>query len=188
MTKASDNAFPSILITEGTEPSAPAAGKQRLYIDSTTHHLMRTNSSGTETDLEASSGASAFSSYTPALTAATTNPTLGSGSSATGRYIQIGKLVFVSGSFVFGSSGVNAGSGEYRISLPVTSASTIILSGTTVLFDNSATLFSIAASYYSSTTVMRIAIPTTALVVTHSSPWTWAANDQIVFSAIYEAP
>lgn len=48
MTKASDNAFPSILITEGTEPSAPAAGKQRLYIDSTTHVLMLTNSSGTE--------------------------------------------------------------------------------------------------------------------------------------------
>lgn len=56
MTKASDNAFPSILITEGTEPSAPAAGKQRLYIDSTTHHLMRTNSSGTETDIEGGSG------------------------------------------------------------------------------------------------------------------------------------
>lgn len=48
MAKASDNAFPSLLITEGTEPSAPAAGKQRLYIDSTTHLLMLTNSSGTE--------------------------------------------------------------------------------------------------------------------------------------------
>jgi hypothetical protein len=53
MTKASDNAFPSLLITEGTEPSAPAAGKQRLYIDSTSHHLSLTNSSGTETDLQA---------------------------------------------------------------------------------------------------------------------------------------
>lgn len=52
MVKASDNAYPSLLITEGTEPSAPAAGKQRLYIDSTSHHLMRTNSSGTETDIE----------------------------------------------------------------------------------------------------------------------------------------
>lgn len=49
---ASDNPFPSILITEGTEPSAPAAGKQRLYIDSTTHHLKRTDSSGTDVDIE----------------------------------------------------------------------------------------------------------------------------------------
>lgn len=52
MTKASDNAFPSVLITEGTEPSAPAAGKQRLYIDSTSHKLKRTNSSGVDVDIE----------------------------------------------------------------------------------------------------------------------------------------
>lgn len=52
MTKASDNPFPSLLITEGTEPSAPAAGKQRLYIDSTSHHLSRTDSSGAEVDIE----------------------------------------------------------------------------------------------------------------------------------------
>lgn len=52
MTKASDNAFPSLLITEGTEPSAPAAGKQRLYIDSTTKRLMRVPSTGTEVLLE----------------------------------------------------------------------------------------------------------------------------------------
>ena len=52
MTKASDNAFPSILITEGTEPSAPGAGTQRLYIDSTTHKLKRTDSSGTDVTIE----------------------------------------------------------------------------------------------------------------------------------------
>lgn len=52
MTKASDNAFPSILLTEGTEPAAPAAGKQRIYIDSTTHLLKATNSSGTDRTIE----------------------------------------------------------------------------------------------------------------------------------------
>lgn len=52
MAKASDNAFPSLLITEGTEPAAPAAGKQRLYIDSTTHLLKRTDSSGTDVTIE----------------------------------------------------------------------------------------------------------------------------------------
>jgi hypothetical protein len=46
VTKASDNAFPSVLITEGTVPSTPAAGKQRLYIDSTTHVVKVVNSSG----------------------------------------------------------------------------------------------------------------------------------------------
>ena len=63
MPKASDNAFPSILITEGTEPSAPAAGKQRLYIDSTSHHLKRTDSSGTDVDLEGGAAAAYISAH-----------------------------------------------------------------------------------------------------------------------------
>ena len=49
---ASDNPFPAILITVGTEPAAPAAGKQRLYIDSTSHKLKRTDSSGTDVTIE----------------------------------------------------------------------------------------------------------------------------------------
>lgn len=55
---ASDNPFPSLLITEGTEPAAPAAGKQRLYIDSTTHKLKRTDSSGTDVTIESTAAAS----------------------------------------------------------------------------------------------------------------------------------
>lgn len=54
MTKASDNEFPSLLIKEGSAPSSPAAGDQRLYVDSTTHHLQRKNSSGTIVDIEGS--------------------------------------------------------------------------------------------------------------------------------------
>lgn len=68
MTKASDNAFPSILITEATEPSAPAAGKQRLYIDSTTHLLKATNSSGTDRTIEglADAGTATYLDFTNA--------------------------------------------------------------------------------------------------------------------------
>lgn len=62
MTKASDNLFPSLLLVEGTEPAAPAAGTQRLYIDSTTHLLKATNSSGTDRTIEAS-GILASTSY-----------------------------------------------------------------------------------------------------------------------------
>jgi hypothetical protein len=57
-TKGSDNPFPSLLIVEGTEPTAPSAGLQRLYIDSTTHKLKRTDSAGADVDIEASSGLS----------------------------------------------------------------------------------------------------------------------------------
>lgn len=46
--------------TEQAEPSAPAAGHQRVYIDSTTHKLKATNSSGTDRDIEGTGGSSAF--------------------------------------------------------------------------------------------------------------------------------
>jgi hypothetical protein len=56
MPKASDNAYPSLLITEGTVPASPASGKQRLYIDSTTHGYKTVNSSGTASDVGAGGG------------------------------------------------------------------------------------------------------------------------------------
>lgn len=61
----------------------------------------------------------AWASYTPALTAATTNPTLGTGSQQTGAYLQIGKTLLVQGRIGFGASGAAPGSGRYAISLPI---------------------------------------------------------------------
>lgn len=52
MTAASDNKFPKVIITEGSAPSSPSAGDQKLYIDSSSHHLSRKNSGGTVVDLE----------------------------------------------------------------------------------------------------------------------------------------
>ncbi len=50
-----NNLSPYLTIVEATEPSAPSAGQQRLYIDSTTHLLKATNSSGTDRTIEGSS-------------------------------------------------------------------------------------------------------------------------------------
>jgi hypothetical protein len=48
MTKASDNDYPSILLTEqSSAPSSPASGKQRAYIRTSDHTLVTVNSSGT---------------------------------------------------------------------------------------------------------------------------------------------
>jgi hypothetical protein len=50
MTKASDNDFPSILVTEqGSAPTTPAASHQRIYIRTSDHKLVTVNSSGTVT-------------------------------------------------------------------------------------------------------------------------------------------
>jgi len=52
MAKASNNQFPSVLFTEGTVPAGPAAGDQRIYIDTADHHLKRVDSADTVVDIE----------------------------------------------------------------------------------------------------------------------------------------
>jgi hypothetical protein len=50
MTKASDNDYPSLLVTEqGSAPASPAASHQRIYIRTSDHTLVTVNSSGTVT-------------------------------------------------------------------------------------------------------------------------------------------
>jgi hypothetical protein len=50
VTKASDNDYPSVLLTEqSSAPSNPAAGKQRAYIRTSDHAMVMVNSSGTIT-------------------------------------------------------------------------------------------------------------------------------------------
>lgn len=60
-----------------------------------------------------------WSTYTPVLTADTTNPSLGSVPTVVGRYAQFGKTVVWMASFITGGTGISAGSGSYHISLPV---------------------------------------------------------------------
>lgn len=57
-----------------------------------------------------------WTAYTPVLTAATTNPTIGNGS-IIGRYALYGKTVHFAMEFVFGSTST-AGSGAWSFSLP----------------------------------------------------------------------
>lgn len=55
MTKASDNDYPSILVTEqGSAPASPAASHQRMYIRTSDHTLVTVNSSGTVTPVAGS--------------------------------------------------------------------------------------------------------------------------------------
>lgn len=51
MAIGSNNPFPSVLILEGSAPSSPSAGNQRLYVDSSDHVLKLKNSSGTVSTL-----------------------------------------------------------------------------------------------------------------------------------------
>lgn len=192
MTKASDNAFPSILITEGTEPSAPAAGKQRLYIDSTTHKLKRTNSSGTDVDIESTtSGATSWAAYTPTWTAVTTNPTLGSTTIA-GRWkmLETNTMVFFINVAITTGGAWNAGSGEWQFSLP--SGKTAPAFRQTVagmILDNGTKRYVITGLIEASDTkiiVMAVSDASNPFTVGASAPVTWATGDKLDIGGIIE--
>lgn len=134
----------------------------------------------------------AWSTYTPALTASSSNPTLGTASSATGEYIAAGKLIIGRAKIVFGSSGVAAGSGTYRISLPTPAAAVKGQLYPAYLFDSSVPAACTPIAYVAATTYLSLLYPATwptgtATNVTNSTPWTWAANDTIEVSFCYEA-
>lgn len=144
----------------------------------------------------------AFTAYTPTLTASSADPTLGSGSSATGYYIQSGKRVFGYASFIFGSSGVAAGTGSYGLLLPVEPINRVQPIGTGYMVDFSDNIRIVVAAV--GTEPNTFATSTRKVVLWQSNvatdgigsgdnpcgaavPWTWAANDQIHFSFDYEA-
>ncbi len=124
----------------------------------------------------------AWTAYTPVLTAATTNPTIGNGSIA-GAYIQVGKLVHFRATVTFGSTST-AGSGAYSISLPVAAVgANVACEGSTWM--NQGASNNTGGLFIPTTTTVR---PMQAAAsVTHNSPFAWAPGDKISIAGCYEA-
>jgi hypothetical protein len=124
-----------------------------------------------------------WQTYTPTLTATTTNPTLGTGSVADGYYTVIDKVMIVQFYIKFGSSGAAAGSGEYRISTPsgFPTGSSQYNMGWAWLYDqNVATAYgAIFDRVNTSDDEVRMYIYGNPIGVTDSNPFTWTTNDQI---------
>ena len=171
---------------EAAAPGTPAAGGAVLYVK-TDGNIYFKNDAGVECQL--SIGA-AWTTWVPALTAATTNPTLGTGSTAGGIYVQQGKLVIARFALGFGTSGAAAGTGEYYVSLPVTSTTANGNNmGGISLFDNSTVTSKAEIATRQSSTTVKISNSGVAgtSFVTAASPWTWAASDTLQGLLIYEA-
>lgn len=128
-------------------------------------------------------------SYTPSLQATTTNPTLGSGSTAIADYLFEQGFLTVGFTIIFGSSGVAAGSGTYRLTLP---AGVGIdpdwqenrACGEVFASDSSAGAagfyyFFARASSSSPDTIVFGTSASPSAAVTNSAPFTWAANDYL---------
>ena len=172
-------------VTSSTRPSGASAG-QYIYETDTYRTYLYDGSAWILVG-----GHAAWVTYTPTLTASTSNPTLGTGSSVSGRYWRDGKFCQVQATVSFGTSGVAAGSGIYRISLPFTaSASNQTAVGTWTGYDSSAAggvggWCNIAASTAYVTVVYNSDTFFTSSV-TNALPWTWAASDSISLSLAFE--
>jgi hypothetical protein len=128
-------------------------------------------------------------SYTPALTAVTTNPVLGTGSSQVGGWQQGNAWVTGYGEIVAGSSGFTAGSGTYRVSLPVampagaSSAGRVVGEG--LFFDATGNFYHVILVATSTTTASLVLDGAGAL--SNVAPVIPANNDQFRFKFGYEA-
>lgn len=131
----------------------------------------------------------AWTSYTPTLTASTTNPT---NWTQTGYYMRVGKLVQVKGTLTAGAS-MTAGNGTYRIALPAnanTALANAVVNGSFYIYDNSTgaghtiSIGYVAAAGYISMLWSTGAAPS---FVTHAMFGGFAANDFIQFAFSYEA-
>jgi hypothetical protein len=139
----------------------------------------------------------AWRSWTPSLTASTTNPTLGTASRAEGIYVKVGRLVVANFVIEFGTSGTNAGSGFYRINLPVNAAQQLTNVGDYVLGD--VRLFNFGPNeearvqaIMNSVGLLTMSYPDAWPVGTFTSvgdaaPWAWGASDSMRGQLIYEA-
>jgi hypothetical protein len=135
----------------------------------------------------------AWTSFTPTLTASITNPTLGTASTSSGAYCQIGKIVHYRLLIKFGTSGVNVGSGFYFITVPVTMSSAVpgfTPVGNVFLDDASTSKRVIGIAIRDSNTAFSMQVQSDSVgtqVVSDSTPWTWAANDAFIISGTYQA-
>jgi hypothetical protein len=74
-------------------------------------------------------GPYALQSYTPAITAVTTNPVLGATGVITGYFYEIFDQIYSWGEFKFNGAGSNKGAGTYRITLPFKAKSVFAANG-----------------------------------------------------------
>lgn len=134
--------------------------------------------------------------YTPALTATTTNPTLGTSSNQVGRYSRIGNQVNGEGLIQFGTGGTNAGSGVYLVSMPTAVDASIgvgMLVGSFTakcagLFTRGDLYLNTAATGLCRLVYTSVAINGSYVSTAHNAPGAWTANDSIQFAFQYLAP
>ena len=134
----------------------------------------------------------AWTAYTPTITADGGGFSLGNGV-ASGRYKQIGKTVFFHAKLVYGST-TNPGSGHWNFSLPVTAYDSNFTFSASILDDGAAWYGGIGNGNYTGSTTsfaVNVTSPNAGVsnwvVVGNGGPFTWGDADNITISGSYEA-
>ncbi len=132
----------------------------------------------------------AWVSYTPTFSGGTW--AVGNGTFTDTKYKQLGKTVIVKGVFTFGSTTAKAAATALTMSLPVTPiASTDAAPGNMQFLDSgTANVLGTVSVQPTNMVPGALAVSGTSVNyggVTATSPFTWATNDQIRWTLIYEA-
>lgn len=174
--------------TSGTRPSSPPDGMRIYETDTRTYRAWNSTLSAWISD-----SSNTVIAYTPTLTAATSNPTMGTGAIRLGWYSRSqGNLIDYHWWIKFGTSGSAAGSGQYQISLPVTALGVFGTAapestGNGIIRDDSATNLQ-QASWYIPGSDLTVAVGMASNgVLRNDAPWTWANLDYIQGSIRYRA-
>lgn len=132
-----------------------------------------------------------WGTYTPTLTASITNPALGTGSTASGKFKVTDKVCQGWGQITAGSAGTTAGSGTYRFSLPVTPVGAVFVAGVAVLFDASTSTRYVGALQLDVSGPLTFAVMTFNGMTTEwgsaGGPIVLSTSDFIRVSYVYEA-
>lgn len=129
-------------------------------------------------------------SFTPSLTATTTNPTLGTGGSVQSEWtIFNGKYCIYRGTWLFGTASVNAGSGQYLISLPFTAGASgstgVSAVGSFLARDTSVPQLYGGVCYIAANANTMSFVSSASGLITSTSPFTWAASDYLSWDITY---
>jgi hypothetical protein len=145
--------------------------------------------SATTFNLSGSQIDSAWTSYNPTWTAASSNPVLNNGT-MTGSYKLIGKTCFVRGRLLMGTT-TTYGTGAWYIGLPFAAASDYGVQIPVSMLDNGLNWYSglMNGGRFGSTTVTEIQWQNTSAVavgITSTVPFTWGNLDELSWNGSYE--
>jgi hypothetical protein len=169
--------------TSGTRPASPGDG-WTIYETDTKRIVQYSTTLVAWVPL---GGTTVWSSYSPAWTATTTDPTIGNGS-IVGSYMERGQSVDFRVAITVGST-TSVGSGVYRVSLPFAPKVNSLGVGTFIDASAGAQLFVMTMRITSAATTgdnMRVAVAGSTIPWGATSPVVPATGDVILLGGTYE--